>query len=276
MEEKRRKLFCEYGPVCYEISLVKENLKRTFRDMLHNRRFAKTRENQILPCVWKSHMSMMLRPLLGIDMQLQENKVQNLRLAAAQIDGVVVAPGEVFSLWALVGRPTRRKGYLDGMVIAGGRPGKGLAGGLCQLANLIHYLVLHTPMEVIELHHHSDALFPDAGRRVPFGTGTSIVYKNCDYRFQNTTPHPIQVRIWIEKQMLMGEIRSTVLPEKRYRLKEEEHHYTRESDGYYRNSLVYQVITDQAGELLEKKLILQNHSKVMYDPALIPQEEIRI
>ena len=51
---------------------------------------------------------------------------------------------------------------------------KGVGGGLCQMANMIHWLILHTPLEVTELHHHSDALFPDVKRRVPFGTGTSI------------------------------------------------------------------------------------------------------
>ena len=126
-----------------------------------------------------------------------EIRLQNLRLATAQIDGILIAPGEIFSLWALIGRPTRKKGYLDGLVISSGHLGKGVAGGLCQLANLIHYMVLHTPMKVTELHHHSDALFPDAGRRVPFGTGTSIVYKNCDYRFQNTTPYPVQIKVWL-------------------------------------------------------------------------------
>jgi len=221
-------------------------------------------------------MSMMLRPLAGVDMQLQRNKVQNLRLAAKQIDGVVVAPGETFSLWTLVGRPTRRKGYLDGLVISRGRLGKGVAGGLCQLANLIHYMVLHTPMKVTELHHHTDALFPDAGRRVPFGTGTSIVYKNCDYRFQNTTPYPVQIKVWLQDGMLMGEIRSNEALKERYRLKEENHHYTKETDGYYRNSFVYQVLSDSDGKELQKNLILQNHSKVLFDPALIPQEELRL
>ena len=107
---KRRKLFCEYGPVCYEISLWKENCKRTFRDWLYGNHFAKTFSEKTLPCVWKSHMSMMLRPLAGVDMQLQRNKVQNLRLATAQIDGILIAPGEIFSLWALIGRPTWEKG----------------------------------------------------------------------------------------------------------------------------------------------------------------------
>ncbi|MDY2611540.1 MAG: VanW family protein [Oscillospiraceae bacterium] len=274
--KKRRKLFCEHGPVCYAISLWKENCKRTLRDWLGRSHFAKNFEEKTLPYVWKGHMSMMLRPLAGVDMQLQRNKVQNLRLAAKQIDGVVVAPGETFSLWALVGRPTRRKGYLDGLVISRGRLGKGVAGGLCQLANLIHYMVLHTPMKVTELHHHTDALFPDAGRRVPFGTGTSIVYKNCDYRFQNTTPYPVQIKVWLQDGMLMGEIRSNEALKERYRLKEENHHYTKETDGYYRNSFVYQVLSDSDGKELQKNLILQNHSKVLFDPALIPQEELRL
>ena len=274
--EKRRKLFCEYGPVCYEISLCKENLKRTVLDKLQKNHFAKTRSIATLPYIWKSHISTILRPLLGVDMQLQRNKAQNLRLAAARIDGIVLSPGETFSFWALVGRPTRQKGYLDGMVIASGRPGRGVAGGVCQLANLIHYMVLHTPMKVTELHHHSDALFPDAGRRVPFGTGTSIVYKNCDYRFQNTTPYPVQVRVWIKDGMLMGEIRSVAPLTKKYRLKEEDHHYTKENDGYYRNSRVYQIVSDKDGKEIQKNLILENHSKVMFDPNQIPKEELRI
>ena len=33
---------------------------------------------------------------------------------------------------------------------------------------------MHSPLEVTELHTHSDALSPDHGKRVPFGTGTSI------------------------------------------------------------------------------------------------------
>ena len=137
-------------------------------------------------------------------------------------------------------------------------------------------MVLHTPMKVTELHHHTDALFPDAGRRVPFGTGTSIVYKNCDYRFQNTTPYPVQIKVWLQDGMLMGEIRSNEALKERYRLKEENHHYTKETDGYYRNSFVYQVLSDSDGKELQKNLILQNHSKVLFDPALIPQEELRL
>ena len=135
-------------------------------------------------------------------MQLQKNKVKNLLLASKKIDGIIIKPGEEFSFWNLVGNATKRKGYLEGLVISNSQMKKGVGGGLCQMANMIHWLVLHTPLEVTELHHHSDALFPDVKRRVPFGTGTSISYKALDYRFKNTTKYPIQIRVWLDDTFL--------------------------------------------------------------------------
>ena len=84
--------------------------------------------------------------------------------------------------------PSKKKyGYKEGLIIARNGMGKGYGGGICQLANMVHYLVLNSPLEVTELHHHSDALFPDERRRVPFGTGTSVWFNNSDYRFKKTT-----------------------------------------------------------------------------------------
>lgn len=143
------------------------------------------------------------------------------------------------------------------------------------MANLIHYLVLHTDLEIVEKWHHSDALFPDVKRRVPFGTGTSIAYKALDYKFKNTTNHPVQLRIWQDDTMLYGEIRSTVPLDFRYKLVEEGHHFSNEDGIYYRNSKVYRIKTDkETKEEISKELILNNHSKVMYDYSLIPKEEI--
>lgn len=45
---------------------------------------------------------------------------------------------------------------------------------------------------------------------------------------------------------------------------------------FYRNSKVYRIITNkEANEQIAKELILNNHSKVMYDYSLIPKGEIR-
>ena len=208
---------------------------------------------------------------------MQKNKVKNLQLASKKIDGIIVNPGEEFSFWNLVGNATKRKGYVEGLVISNSQMKKGVGGGLCQMANMIHWLVLHTPLEVTELHHHSDALFPDVKRRVPFGTGTSISYKALDYRFKNTTDNPIQIRIWLDDTFLYGEIRSNVDLKYKYKIVEEDNYYAKEDDGkFYRNSKVYRIIIDKdTKKELKKELILNNHSQVMYDYDLIPKDEIR-
>lgn len=271
-----RKLMCQYGPVFYQLSLWKEGVRKALKDMGQRVTLARRRQREELPVIIKGHRSPVLRHLEGVDMALQKSKETNLRLALSQIDGLVVAPGETFSFWALVGAPTARRGYREGLVIANGDLRQGVGGGLCQLANLIHYLVLHTPMEVVELHHHSDALFPDDRRRVPFGTGTSIFYPHVDYRFRNTTAQPVQLRLWISEGDLCGELRSERPFPCRYRLMEEDSHFVKEGEAYYRVSQVYRRVIDrESGQDLGRELLLRNHSRVLYDPALIPPDQLR-
>ena len=271
-----RKLFCEINPFFYQISMKKEHLKRNLKDLCSRERFAREHQAEPLPNTVKGHSSILVRRLHGVDLRLQENKVTNIRLACEKINGLVIRPGETFSLWKTVGSTTARKGYKEGLVISNGKVGSGIGGGLCQMGNMIHWLVLNSPLTVTELHHHSDALFPDERRRVPFGTGTSVCYNHIDYRFRNDTDQTVQLLTWIDGDSLCGELRSEKPFPKRYRLVEEDHHFSREGDVWYRNSKVYRIVIDrETGEEVAKELILDNHSKVMYDPALIPKEQIR-
>lgn len=272
-----RKLFCEYGPIAYKISLFKEAKKKDFKDLINGKKFAKKRNYENLEYIWKGDSKLLLRKLHGVDMELQRNKVTNLQIASKKIDGLIINPGEEFSFWNLVGNATKRKGYKEGLVISNSQMKKGVGGGLCQMANLIHWLVLHTPLQVTEMHHHSDALFPDVKRRVPFGTGTSISYKALDYRFKNVTEYPIQIRVWLDDTFLYGEIRSMVPLKEKYKIIEEDNHYAKDEKGvFYRNSKVYRIIIDkETNKEIKKELILDNHSKVMYDYSLIPENEIR-
>lgn len=274
---KKRKLFCEYGPIAYKISLFKEAKKKDLIDLKNGKKFAKKKSKENFEYIWKGDAKVLLRKLEGVDMQLQKNKVKNLQLASKKIDGIIIKPGEEFSFWNLVGNATKRKGYLEGLGISNSQMKKGVGGGLCQMANMIHWLILHTPLEVTELHHHSDALFPDVKRRVPFGTGTSISYKALDYRFKNTTKYPIQIRVWLDDTFLYGEIRSTAPLKEKYKIIEEDNYYAKDEDGvFYRNSKVYRIITNkETNQEIKKELILNNHSKVMYDYNLIPKEEIK-
>ena len=77
--------------------------------------------------------------------------------------------------------------------------------------------------------------------------------------------------------MLYGEIRANKELEYKYKLIEEDSYYQKEDDGiFYRNSKVYRIkMKKKSKEEVQKELILQNHSKVMYDYNLIPKDQIR-
>lgn len=277
--KKERKLFCQRGKLCYRISLAKEYLLRDISDavkFLKGERFAGSVTEEKLPVTVKGHFSVIARRLNGVDMRLQENKAVNLEIAAKTINGLLIRPGETFSFWKRVGKPTKARGYLSGLTISGTKLGENIGGGICQLANLIHWLILNSPLEVTELHHHSDALFPDERRRVPFGTGTSVFYKNVDYRFKNNTDQNVQLLVWIKDGVLYGELRSEKQFPDRYRITEEGHHFACVDGVFYRRSRIYrETISRSTGETTEKILLLDNNSRVMYDSSLIPADEIR-
>ena len=44
--EKKRKLFCEYGPIAYKISLFKEAKKKDFIDFKNGKKFAKKKNKE--------------------------------------------------------------------------------------------------------------------------------------------------------------------------------------------------------------------------------------
>ena len=271
-----RKLFCDINPTTYKISLEKEIFKRNVKDLFSEEKIAKQHSKEVLPNIVKSHSSILIRKLNGVDLRLQENKVTNIMLACNKVNGLIIHPGETFSFWKTVGKATQKKGYKEGLVISSKGLTSGYGGGLCQMANMIHWLVLNSPLEVTELHHHSDALFPDERRRVPFGTGTSVSYNNIDYRFRNNTDQDVQILVWIEDCELLGELRSEREFPYRYKLIEENHHFKKEGDKYYRISQVYRLVIDRAtNEVLNKELILDNHSAVLYDYSLIPEDQIR-
>ena len=134
------------------------------------------------PCVIATHQTPLFRPLLNLDERLQLNKVVNLRIAAERLDGLVLAPGQRMSFWRLVGKPTRRRGFVDGLVLNQGRLEAGVGGGLCQMTNLrqmtnlLFWMTLHTQLEVAERWRHGYDVFPDGRRMPPFGSGATCAW----------------------------------------------------------------------------------------------------
>ena len=276
----KRKLFCEISPFTYRLSMEKEILKRHLKDLLRKTLFAKERTEVPLPVLVYRHNSLIRRRLGNVNMQLQENKATNLSLAVSHINGLLIHPGETFSVWKLIGRTSQRKGYKEGLTIAKGQPAQGIGGGLCQLSNLIHWMVLHSELTITEHHHHDGLdLFPDFGRQIPFGTGTSISYNYIDYRVKNETDNTYQLRLWVDDKYLCGELRAAEILPYTFHIHAENEYFSREGDVVYRNGQVFRDTIDRiSGRCLDSQLIRTNHAKVMYDipPSVIIRPSVAI
>ena len=165
------------NPFFYMISSEKGIFLRHIRNLTGDDKFAKTIQKEKLPVIVKSHSSHLIKKGKGIDPVLQQNKAVNIDIAGSTMNGMVVHPGETFSFWQTVGKITAKKGYMDGRVISQNKIKAGKGGGLCNLANTINLLILHSPLTITEFHTHSDALAPDPGGvRVPLSAGTSVSY----------------------------------------------------------------------------------------------------
>lgn len=264
-----RRLFCEISPLTYRLSVWKGRTVRRLSDLTSGQKFARQRQTEPLPVRILQHSSLIRRRLGNVDMTLQENKAVNLSLAAPRLSALLIRPGETFSFWRLVGNASARQGFREGLTISGGQAKSGVGGGMCQLTNLIHWMVLHTPLTIVEHHHHDGLdLFPDFGRQIPFGTGTSICYNYLDYRFRNDTDAVYQLLVWVDGEYLRGELRSDRPQPLRYHISTEQERFVREDGVVYRVGEVWREAVDpRTGNCTQRALIRKNHARVMYDTA---------
>ena len=141
--------------------------------------------------------------------EYQLGKVQNLRRAAAALDGVVVPAGAVFSFWKQIGRASRRRGFVTGRMLQQGCLVPATGGGLCQLSNAIYDAALQAGCEIVERHAHSRRV---AGSAAALGRDATVAWNYVDLRFRPRGPLRIEARLTHDD--LVIRFRSDRAPEK--------------------------------------------------------------
>lgn len=243
--------------------------KRKFLWLKLHRSFSKTFTEEDLYYQYYSHKTPLIRDLKDADMYLQINKITNLKIATKKINGIIIRPGEIFSYWKLIGNPSKRKGYKDGMVLVNGTVRPGVGGGLCQLSNLIFWMAIHTPLTVIERHRHGYDVFPDSNRTQPFGSGATCFYPYGDLMLKNETQDTFQIFVNVTDNYLEGEIRVNSEPLYRYEIVERDHEMRSEYwGGFTRHNDLYQLKYDLEGELIADEHLIHNSAIMMYSPFL--------
>lgn len=111
------------------------------------------------------------------------NRTENIKLACQALKNTLILSGEIFSFNDTVGPRDAEKGYLNAMIISGGKFVPGLGGGVCQVSSTLYNAVLLADLEVIERHPHSLQI-----DYVPPGKDAAVSYGLKDFKFKNNTP----------------------------------------------------------------------------------------
>ncbi len=258
-----------YHPILLLLIIQIRRLERWTIWTFDRERYSQKREKENLPFRVKKHQSVLIRKLSSPkEQQLQINKVDNLKAVIRELDGITIQPNETFSFCKLVGKPTKKRGFKEGMELSRGEAQSGIGGGICQSSNLIYWLVLHSPLKVIERHHHSFDPFPDQGRVLPFASGATVMYNYRDLQFKNSTNKTYQLNLWLDKKCLNGELRvSSELPHS-YKVYEKNHHFEAVGDNYFRsNELWKKTIDRRTGKTVQDEHIVSNYAEVKYIPS---------
>ena len=247
-----------------EFYIFKRKINWTFG----NKSWAKEKSKTFHQNTVFEHKSMILRPLKDVDMYLQENKRINLQLAIVHLDNIIIRPEETFSIWRLVGRPTKQRGYLEGLVLKQGLIDKDTGGGLCQLGNLLFWIFAHSPLTITERYRHGFDVFPDVKRTVPFGAGATLSYNHIDLQVKNETANVFQLKLWLDDTHLNGKLLCDSPLGASFQVEERNHIIKQQYwGGYSRHNQIVQVETDSRGKQSEK-LLVENHAILMYRPFL--------
>ncbi len=237
--------------------------------LANSRRFARPDHSVNLAHEIFCHRSFILRPLRDVEMYLQYNKVTNLRLAIEPINDVVIKPGQTLSIWRMVGRPTSRRGFLEGLVLHNGKIEKGVGGGLCQLGNLLYWMALHSPLTITERYRHGFDVFPDIDRKIPFACGATLAYNYIDLQLRNDTDATFQIKLWLDNEYLNGKLLSDRPREHDYAVFETDHLIKMQPwGGYTRHNRIWKRTTSLVDGMTSEELVTENHAIMMYNPLL--------
>ncbi|MBX9919690.1 MAG: VanW family protein [Mycolicibacterium frederiksbergense] len=114
---------------------------------------------------------------------------RNIRRAAQQIDGIVVRPGETFSLNGATNPRNAAAGYVEAGIIEDDRPATGIGGGVSQMATTLFNAAYFAGMEDIEHHEHSYYI-----SRYPAGREATVFGDVLDVKFRNNGPTSVQIQ----------------------------------------------------------------------------------
>ena len=125
------------------------------------------------------------------------NRIYNISLAATRLNGILVAPNEVFSFGKALGDVSAFTGYLQAYVIQNGKTILGDGGGVCQVSTTFFRALLNAGLPIIERHAHAYRV-GYYEQDSPPGLDATVFVPSVDLKFKNDTGNYILVQSYID------------------------------------------------------------------------------
>lgn len=132
-----------------------------------------------------------------------EERIQNIQAAAARFHGVMVAPGETFSMGATMGDVSLENGFAEALIIFGNRTIKGVGGGVCQVSTTLFRAVFNAGFPVVERYSHAYRVsyyeMTASGAVDPrlAGLDATVYFPLVDFKFTNDSPYWILMETYV-------------------------------------------------------------------------------
>lgn len=149
--------------------------------------------------------NMGIKELIGRGSSLYQHsipgRIHNVNLAASRMNGVLIAPDEVFSFNKVLGDVSAFTGYKQAYIISGGRTILGDGGGVCQVSTTLFRAFLDAGLPIIERHAHSYRVGYYEQDSLP-GIDATVYSPTVDLKFKNDTGHHILIQTFIDPSIL--------------------------------------------------------------------------
>ncbi|HUI88088.1 MAG TPA: VanW family protein [Anaerolineales bacterium] len=142
-------------------------------------------------------------------------RIQNIQTAASRFDGVLVAPGETFSMGQTLGDISLNNGYAEALIIYGNQTITGVGGGVCQVSTTLFRTVLNAGFPVAERVPHAYRVSyyeeTSSGSVDPnlAGMDATVYFPLVDFKFTNDSPYWILMETHVGSDYLTWQFYST-------------------------------------------------------------------
>jgi vancomycin resistance protein YoaR len=116
------------------------------------------------------------------------NRRFNIKVGADKLNGIIIKPGDTFSLVSALVPIDAKGGYRQELVIKGNRTIPEYGGGLCQIGTTMFRLVLNAGLPILERRNHS---YRVRYYEPPVGKDATIYDPKPDFRFTNDYKYPL-------------------------------------------------------------------------------------